>query len=201
MEFGNHSRGENEILTRLIRGDADAFSELYLTYSGMLYAKILRLTKCEETAKEILQELFLKIWEKRSQIDVDKPFKAYLFKIAKNLMYDHFRKVARDKILSDYLVSMATLSYPHAEEAGLYQERLECMANAIEQLPLARKTVFKLCKLEGKSYEEIASQLQISTSTISDHIVKANRSIKKYLENHRDVTVSLFAAILTDFVQ
>ncbi|TKT88951.1 RNA polymerase sigma factor [Dyadobacter frigoris] len=189
---------ENGILKELIEGDKDAFTNLYFKYSGQIYSNILRLTKCEETSQEILQELFLKVWEKRAQIDLTKPFKAYLFTIAQNLMYDHFRKVARDKILTENLVHSAAIYYRPSEESGVFEERLECVNKAIEQLPAVRKQVFKLCKIEGKSYEEIASLLEISTSTISDHIVKANRAIRKYLQMHGDVAISLFIWILID---
>lgn len=198
MKISNDYISEIDILTGLTKGEEHAFSTLYVKYSGGLYAKILQLTKCEETSKEILQELFLKIWEKRNQIDPDKPFKAYLYTIAKNLMYDHFRKVARDKVLSDHLVHAAAVYHIHGDDSGVYYERLEYIHRAIEQLPTVRKQVFKLCKIEGKSYDEIASLMEISTSTISDHIVKANRAIKKYLEAHGDIAALLFVWILAD---
>lgn len=198
MKFRINNIGESEILVELIKGDENAFTELYTKYSAMVYAKILRLTKCEETAKEILQELFLKIWEKRNQIDPAKPFSAYLFQIAQNLMYDHFRKVARDKVLSDNLVISAALFHNLPEDNQIYHERLQWLESAIEQLPTMRKEVFKLCKIEGKSYVEIASLLEISPSTISDHIVKANRAIRKHLQVHGDVTVSVFLWFLTE---
>ncbi len=198
MKFSNDYIGESDILMGLIKGEERAFSELYVKYSGAIYAKILQLTKCEETSKEILQDLFLKVWEKRDYIDTSRSFKAYLYTIAKNLMYDHFRKVARDKVLSDYLIQAAVAHYQHGEESGVYFERLDYINHAIDQLPAVRKQVFTLCKIEGKSYEEIASLLQISTSTISDHIVKANRAIKKYLETHGDVAATLFVWALSD---
>ncbi|MCE7070120.1 sigma-70 family RNA polymerase sigma factor [Dyadobacter sp. CY327] len=188
---------ERELLTELNTGDKRAFTSLYFTYSAQIYSKILRLTKCEETSQEILQELFLKVWERRSQINPEKPFKAYLFTIAQNLIYDHFRKVARDKVLVDNLISSASMYY-RSEDSEVFEVRLQYIHKAIEHLPPVRKHIFKLSKIEGKSYEEIASIMQISTSTISDHIVKANRAIKKYLQMHADVTVSLFICILMD---
>jgi RNA polymerase sigma-70 factor (family 1) len=180
---------EKELLAELITGDKNAFTNLYFTYSGQIYSKILRLTKCEETSQEILQELFLKVWEKRSQIDPEKPFRSYLFTIAQNLMYDHFRKVARDKVLVDSLVSSAAMYY-RSDDTEVFEERMQCINKAIEQLPPVRRQVFKLSKIEGKSYEEIALLLGISHSTISDHIVKANRAIKKYLQMQGDVAVA-----------
>jgi RNA polymerase sigma-70 factor (family 1) len=199
MEFSNEITGDDALLAELINGDKKAFTTIYLKYSTQLYGNILRLTKCEETSKEILQELFLKIWENRRRIDVSKSFKSYLFTVAQNLVYDYFRKAARDKRLGDYIVSSAALYYSHSEETIIYDESLQRINQAINQLSPVRRQVFILSKMEGKSYEEIASLMKISPSTISDHIVKANRAIKKYLRIHGDLAVSLLIwMILSD---
>ncbi|CAG5018133.1 RNA polymerase sigma-H factor [Dyadobacter sp. CECT 9275] len=188
---------ENALLSDLMKGNKEAFTVLYNKYSARLYTNIRRLVKCDETSKEILQDLFLKIWEAREQIDPSRSFKSYLFKIAENLVYDHFRKAARDKKLGDYLISSSALFYSHSEETVIYDESLHFIRKAIDLLPPARKQIYTLCKMEGKSYEEIASLLRISTSTVSDHMVKANRAIKKYLQLHADLVISfLLVSIL-----
>jgi RNA polymerase sigma-70 factor (ECF subfamily) len=188
---------EKILLDRLAEGDAPAFTALYERYSLKLYTNILRLVKSEDTAKEILQDLFLKIWELRGQIDPEKSFKSFLYKIAGNLVYDHFRKVSRDKKLSDSLLYMLEEAYSHSEESVIYNESLELLNAAIGQLPEMRKKVYVLGKIEGKSYEEISAQLGISHSTISDHIVKANRFIKTYLTTRTDVALSLIITVIT----
>ncbi|SDF86936.1 RNA polymerase sigma-70 factor, ECF subfamily [Dyadobacter soli] len=187
---------EKVLLERLVEGDAPAFTALYEKYSLKLYGNILRLVKSEDTAKEILQELFLKIWELRGQIDPEKSFKSFLYKIAGNLVYDHFRKVSRDKKLSDSLLYMLEEQYSHLEEAVIYNESLELLNSAIGQLPEMRRRVYMMGKIEGKTYEEISAQLGISHSTISDHIVKANRFIKTYLTSRTDVALSLIITLI-----
>lgn len=187
---------EKVLLGRLAEGDAPAFTALYEKYSLKLYANIFRLVKSEDTAKEILQELFLKIWELRAQIDPEKSFKSFLYKIAGNLVYDHFRKVSRDKRLSDNLLYLLEEEYSHSEESVIYNESLELLNMAINRLPEMRRRVYVLGKMEGKTYEEISAQLGISHSTISDHIVKANRFIKTYLTSRTDVTLSLIITFI-----
>ncbi len=187
---------EKVLLGRLAEGDAPAFTALYEKYSLKLYANIFRLVKSEDTAKEILQELFLKIWELRGQIDPEKSFKSFLYKIAGNLVYDHFRKVSRDKRLSDNLLYLLEEEYSHSEESIIYNESLELLNMAINRLPEMRRRVYVLGKMEGKTYEEISAQLGISHSTISDHIVKANRFIKTYLTSRTDVTLSLIITFI-----
>ncbi|HWV30665.1 MAG TPA: sigma-70 family RNA polymerase sigma factor [Dyadobacter sp.] len=187
---------EKVLLGRLAEGDAPAFTALYEKYSLKLYANIFRLVKSEDTAKEILQELFLKIWELRAQIDPEKSFKSFLYKIAGNLVYDHFRKVSRDKRLSDNLLYLLEEEYSHSEESVIYNESLELLNMAINRLPEMRRRGYVLGKMEGKTYEEISAQLGISHSTISDHIVKANRFIKTYLTSRTDVTLSLIITFI-----
>lgn len=187
---------EKVLLGKLAEGDAPAFTALYEKYSLKLYANIFRLVKSEDTAKEILQDLFLKIWELRGQIDPEKSFKSFLYKIAGNLVYDHFRKVSRDKRLSDNLLYLLEEEYSHSEESVIYNESVELLHMAINQLPEMRRRVYVLGKMEGKTYEEISAQLGISHSTISDHIVKANRFIKTYLTSRTDVTLSLIIAFI-----
>lgn len=192
---------EKLLLGQLANGEEEAFTVLYDRYSTRLFQNILRLVKEEDVAKEVLQDLFLKIWESRSTIDPQKSFRSYLYKIAENLVYDHFRKVSRDKKLTENLVISALANQSSTEETGVYEESLHLIQKAIEQLPPVRRQVYMLCKLEGKSYDEIASSLAISTSTISDHIVKANRFIKKFVLTHKDLALSLSVSLLMADIQ
>lgn len=196
MLTDGYDTDEMMLLAKLAKGDEQAFTQLYHNYSNRLYSNILRFVKCEETAKEILQDLFLKIWELREKLDPNKSFKSFLFKVAENLVYDHFRKAARDKRLGDHLIASAVSFYSDTEEMVIYQESFHLVQKAIDQLPPTRKLVFTLCKIEGKSYDEIAALLGISISTISDHIVKANRTLKVYLHHNADIAISLTIALL-----
>jgi RNA polymerase sigma-70 factor (ECF subfamily) len=71
--------------------------------------------------------------------------------------------------------------YNHIEETLVSKESAGMLHQAINSLPVKRRRIFMLCKLDGKSYDEVSRQLGISTSTISDHIVKANLFIRSYM--------------------
>jgi len=184
---------DNENLTFLIQqlqqGSEHAFTMLYDKYSKQLYRNIVRLVKDEDTARELLQDLFLKIWENRWNINPDKSFKSYLYKIAENLIYAHFGKIAKDNRLIAKLVSSYVDFDTNAEDAIIRQENHDLLKKAITSLSPQRKQVFTLCKLEGRSYEEVSNELGISTSTIRDHIVKANKAVKQYFLLNQDVAV------------
>jgi len=174
---------EKEILLRMLRGDELAFEKIYRLYSPGLYGKLLKLLKSVPQTEEILQDVFLKVWEYRGSIDPEKSFRAFLFKIAENKAYDFFRKVARDKKMEAELIALSTLDYLALEEFVAGDEKSVLLENAIHKLPPQRQQVFRLCKLEGKSYREVSELLGISLSTISDHIVKATKSVREHLES------------------
>ncbi len=189
MGADRYEADEEHLLAELVGGSASAFTELYYRYGAQLHAHLLRMIKSEETAREIYQDIFMKIWERREGIDASKPFGAYLYRIAVNKVYDHFRKIAREKRLATSLAVSSESSHRDTENGLLYDESLRLIRNAIDQLPPARRQIYVLCKIESKSYEEIATMLGISTSTINDHIVKANRFLKKALAAHIDTVV------------
>lgn len=185
-----------ECLERLKVGDTQAFTSLYNTFSRSLYRKIFSMIKDEDVAKEILQDLFMKIWLNREKIDLSKSFRAYLNTIASNIVFDHFREVARSRELSQKLVQATISYYTHSEEMLIEKDNLALINTAIDQLPPQRKRIFVMCRLDGKSYQEVSEELSISTSTIRDHMVKANRVVKEYLNRHPDLALGILFALL-----
>ncbi len=183
---------EKELLSFLKQDDEQAFVELYQRYSVRILQKLIKLVKEEEVAKELLQDIFLKIWEKRKFLDPEKCFAAYLFRITENLVADFFRRVAYERKLMTHLISVSSELYNHTEEVMNYKEVKEILHQALEALPPQRKKIYTLCKIEGKSYEEAGALLGISSGTVNDHMVKATRALKKhYKQNHVDFMVMI----------
>lgn len=172
---------EKELLLLLKQGHVAAFDEIYKLYSSRLFGNIYKMVKSESTAREILQEVFIKVWNNRAGIDLKRSFRSYIFRIAENNVYDFFRKAAKDKKMQATLLIMATEYYEHTEELLLRKENNEMVHKAINSLSPQRQQVFRLCKLEGKSYAEVSRELGIAVSTISDHIVKANKAVREYV--------------------
>jgi len=172
---------EPTLLSQLKVGEQGAFEQIYQLYSERIYGRLIRLLKDEDMADSILQDVFLRIWERRAQIDPGQPFKAYLYKIAENFVYDYFRKVARDKKLQVKLRAAASEYYDQIEENIFQREYEALISEAILKLPPQRQKVFQLCRIEGKSYEETAGLLGISVSTVSNQLVKATKSVKEYV--------------------
>ncbi|MCS4226506.1 RNA polymerase sigma factor [Sphingobacterium sp. BIGb0165] len=193
---------ESEMLLRLKAGDELALEELMSRYKGPLALSMSRLIKSREDIEELLQELFLRVWKNRDNLDPER-YLAYLYKIAENLVYDRLRKAAREKRLSVDYFSHIIEAYSHIEEGIFDKELLAVLQRGIQQLPEQRRRVFELCKIEGKSYEEVSQLLSISVATVNSHITNANASIKAYFRQHPELAsmvllVFLFANIAPD---
>lgn len=183
---------EVKLLVALQSGSQEAFEQIYRLYSGRIYLNILKMVKHQGDAEELLQDVFFKVWVKRHQIDPQQSFRSYLFQIAKHTVYNFIRKNKLEKQVQDYWrMHLADGTYTHVEEDFIQKENEEWLKQAIEQLPTRRQQIYKLCKVEGKSYAEVSEMLDISTSTINDHIVKATKFIMER-SSERD-TVLLFA--------
>ncbi|WP_346318427.1 RNA polymerase sigma-70 factor [Chitinophaga sp. YIM B06452] len=193
-----HTQTDSEdiLLKKISGGDQDAFHAIYYHYAPRLYGKLLKTLHSEDLASEILQEVFLTIWQKRALIDPSRSFRSYLFKIADNLAIELFRRSNRSQAVMDRLLAASIDHYTHTEEWLEQKEKAGLLHKAIEALPPQRKTVFILCKLEGKSHEEVARMLDISPSTVNNHIVKAMQSLRSYLADHPDAAGMLLLYFL-----
>lgn len=192
---------EKELLLKLRSGDHLAFEKIYHLYKVRLTANALRLFKSTELAEELLQNLFLKIWEQRSAIDPSQSLNAYLYKIANNMAYDHFRKIGSDKKLYEKLVLATETSYNHIDKYILQKENQAEFNRAISLLPPQQQRVFTLCKLEEKSYKEVAQILNITTGTVNNHLTRANIFLRDYFLKKSSVAVSVLLAVIFQDIQ
>ncbi len=118
---------EIELVVLLKSGDKRAFEQIYNNYKVRLYSNILRIVKTEGQALELLQEVFVKIWNDRVNIDPAKPFGNQLFKTAEDLIYEVFREAALNKTYQNYFIKAATVSkaeqhfYRNGDTDGLFE--------------------------------------------------------------------------------
>lgn len=188
---------ERDLLIRLKQGNDDAFQEIYHLHSARLYNNLLRLVKSEDLSMDLLQDLYVKLWNNRESIDIDKSIGAYLFSIAKNLAIDFFRRAARESNLQKHLVAMGTELYNHVDEVFFHKETSAILNNAIDSLPPQQRKIFNLCKMEGKSYDEAASILGISPATVGNQLVRAVKSVRTAMIDSQDALIIIISLILT----
>jgi len=131
-----------DTISLLKSGNRAAFDEVYHHYSSNLYLRILKMVKVQEVADELLQDVFLKVWLKRDLIDEHQPIKAWIYKIAQNCIYDHYRLLAKDAKMRQYLIDHYSELYNETEEYLLDKERRAVLNLALDRLPEKKKTDF-----------------------------------------------------------
>jgi len=172
---------EKEILNDLSNGDREAFNLLYLLYAPNLENFVTNMIKNRQSAEDIVHNIFLKIWDKRNTIYQIDSFKQYVFKMAKNAIYDLFD---HDLVKVRYKQNMKQtpqlyISYNNMQEEIEANDLSLLIDIAINKMPNKRRTVFLLSRKEGLSHKEIAEKLNISTKTVENHITQAISEIRE----------------------
>lgn len=183
---------EEEVLLRMIGGDELAFSSIYRHYHSSLYIYLLRFCKVPSLAEDLVHDVFLKVWEIRARINPQLSFSGYLYRIARNHVFKTIAKLSTDEQMREQLflqlvhqdAGLTDLAVRAREYDRLFQE-------ALSQMTSQRLNVFRLCRQEGKTYDEAAAILGISRDTVKKHMVLSMRFIQDYIFRHGDILVAV----------
>lgn len=188
----SHKVSYDKLLIKKLKcHNEEAFRKLYDLYKGDVYAYSRSFLKQDSFAEEIVQEVFLKIWINRTNLDEDLNFKSYLFTITRNLTLNFLRKAANDKHLMAEVFYHRPISSNPIEHKILEDDFERIKQEAISMLPPRRKRIFEMSRFEGKSYEEISSELDISISTVKNQMSKALETMREFLRANGDITVMI----------
>lgn len=192
MEAANVT--DTVLLERLGAGDQSAFQEIYHRYWYRLYQVARRKVFSEEDAEEIVQDIFVDLWERRGQLLIQELDK-YLFKAVKYQLLSYMKAqfVRQSYQASKQSFNQETDTY--TEELLALRDLNEAIMTGIEQLPSKTQEIFRLNRLEGRSTKEIAGILQIPERTIEYHITQALRTMRSYL---KDFIAYALALLLTN---
>jgi RNA polymerase sigma-70 factor (ECF subfamily) len=173
---------DKDLLRRIAAGDEKAFRVLFNSYKNRFYAVVLKMTRSDTIAEEMVQEIFLKIWQNRAQlVHIDNP-DAYFFTALYRQVFRHYKKLSLErKLLS--LIAQSPTFRNITDETVLAHESSRLINEAIAKLPPQQQLVFRLSKVDGLSREQIAEQLHISPNTVKNHLADAIKSIKSHLGN------------------
>jgi len=190
---------EAALLQQVAEGDHDAFRQLFDEYWDNIYGVAFTLTKSREMARDMVQEIFVKIWLVREELTAKDSFRNFLFIVARNHIFSELRKKSRQVHFSEHLQEYFNESPFHADHPTLYKESASLLQQAIDQLPEQQRLVYQLSREQGWNQEQIALHLQISKSTIKTHMSRALTAIRQYLEGHAKdllLVVCLIKALL-----
>ncbi|HEX3009706.1 MAG TPA: RNA polymerase sigma-70 factor [Bacteroidales bacterium] len=174
---------DNEILTRIKKGDEKAFEALYKGFFSMLCMFSYRYVKKTEIAEEIVQDVFYHIWEKRSQFELTTSFKSYLYKSVHNNSLKHLR---HQKIVLAYENSTAFSGSEKVTGQNILEETevFQILHDVIDDLPERTRDIFQLNRFKGLKYQEIAEYMQISVKTVEAHMSSVLKILRTRLKDY-----------------
>jgi RNA polymerase sigma-70 factor (ECF subfamily) len=157
------------------------FNAIFREQEYKLYTLVLRLTKSDQYAKDIIQEVFMKLWERRDRMHEIDNVEAWLYRVTENKVLDFLRKASADNRLKKAIwhnlqeIVNDTGAQVEAKEFNIL------IQNAIEQLPTQRKTIYRLNREKGLNYQEIADELHISRHTVKNQLYESAKFIRHFL--------------------
>ncbi|WP_340203454.1 RNA polymerase sigma-70 factor [Ascidiimonas sp. W6] len=162
----------------LRRGDPNSYEKLYVNYYNDLCFFLSKIVTDRALCKDLVQEVFLNIWNKRTELQIKTSLKKYLYKSVYNQYLMHLREQKKQRSLLETLKAEAIYEYYEADTSA-QELRVEKLRKAIDQLPPKCKQAFVLSRFEDRKYKEIATLMGISPKTVEIHISKALGLLRK----------------------
>lgn len=173
---------DNELIRKLKKGNIEAFNQIFYAYSSKLYHFAYGYLKSKEDAEEMVQEIFSRIWDKRADIKEEYQFRSYLFSIA----FNYIKKYFRSKALINQYIEFAVPTNPETDQTqeDVNYASLKLMVDQlVERMPEKRKAVFIKSRFEGKNSKDISVEMNISQSTVENHLNQALRFLRQHLKD------------------
>lgn len=160
--------------------DQHAYKELFTSLYNYLFHFARTLVKSKESAEEIVSDVFIKVWEKRKELEKIDNLKVYLYVSTRNMAFNYLEKQKRNATAPIVEFSAAFTSvYLDPEQLMISADMLALVQRAIDQLPPKCRTIFKLVKQDGLKYREVAEVLDISVKTVENQLAIALHKIGK----------------------
>lgn len=187
------------LTARMMAGEQSAFDALYTRYYEAVFTNAIIVLKNNAAAEDIVQEVFLALWEKRNALRHPENIAGWLFVTTSNKSLNYLRRQLRQRLSNTPPEALSDIMYVSEDENQLEEAQLQVLQEAIDSLPPQRKKVFELCKLQGYSYEQAAAALGISKHTIKEHMSDAFHTIREYITS-RPGDTALYSSLLAAFL-
>lgn len=168
------------LLQQTAGGDEKAFEQLFFQYKDRVYEIALLYTESGFLAEEILQDIFVQVWQKRKELPSIRNFNSWLFILTRNRSFNVLRDIARASLNTRSVVRELPASEENADARLLSSEAEKLVSMAMERLTPAQRQAFEFFKLKGLSREETARQMGISPNTVKVHLLQGMRSIRAF---------------------
>lgn len=187
----NSNSDQSKLLYELSQGNELAFTKLYNEYKNVVFSNALKITKSRMLAEEVVQDVFLKIWQNHENLAEITNIENYLFIISRNHIFDMIKKIARDTSLvvdSNY----KSTSTNDTEDAIKDDQYNVILNQIVDQLPPQQQKIYKMAKWDGLSHQKIGEDLGISTETVKKHMAQALKFVRTKISPYMNMFMTLF---------
>lgn len=184
--YNNHNIDIDDFTASLIKGSEESFTMLFNHYNLKLCSYAFRILNNNEEAREVVHATFCKIWDRRQSITIKESLESYLYKSVYNNCISHIRKKKHYNIYVELMLEDVyfnrIIQNPHAELKLIDSEYRKYISSAISELPKRCREIFIQCKVQGKTYPEVAESLNISVKTVEVQMTTALKKLRNKLD-------------------
>lgn len=184
-EYMNFSK-EHIWVVRLKQGSRSAFNALYELYAPRLFLFCYKYCKSREDAEEIVQDVFVKLWQNKKAITNNETLKYWLYKVARNKLINLYRLRINSPVFEEYVAicNQQRLAESRTEERLEYDDFCKLLKDAEQHLSVTQQKVFNLSRFEQLSIDEISEKLSLSTQTVKNQLTLALQVLRKHLQEY-----------------
>ena len=190
---------DRELVELLMGGSHEAFGELYIRYKDDLYYCCIQYMNDKTGAMDIVQDIFMQVWETRESLNAELSFSGYIHTLARNRILNTYRQFGVHARFARYILDNEKDLSNETENLILDNDYAALLNEIMESLSPKQKEVFRLSRIEGLKYKEISEILQISIPAIQKHASTALRKIKEHLKQHADIHFQIVIIFLIFF--
>jgi RNA polymerase sigma-70 factor (ECF subfamily) len=180
----NHPYWERELLPLVAEGDERAFSRLYYQTNAGLYNAVMTYVKDPDAAREIVQQVYIKLWDSRRLLKDVRSLKDYLFILARNTVFDHMKKHTVEMKCLAELRTQAAVSDNNVISAMQERECGNLLHHVVSRLPVQQRKAFLMASEQEMSYDKIAVRMRVSKFTVKRHLELARRHVRQRIHHY-----------------
>ncbi|WP_200975997.1 RNA polymerase sigma factor [Echinicola sp. 20G] len=185
---------DREKVEALKKGDEFAYNSLFRKYAKKIYHVSRKMRLGHEDAEGVVQEVFIKIWRNRENLDPSLSFNAYLITITRSIVIRQIERQVKLSIYKDHLFMTTDKGHNHTEDYVIFSDLMDESCKVMDSLPPQQKQVFMMKNFDHLSLDEIADQLQVSKKTVKNHFFRANKSLKEKLLDSKIISLVFLIA-------
>ena len=184
-------KDEAALLIKLSEGNELAFTRIFDHYRPRIYSVALKMLKSTHLAEEVVQDVFLTIWKRREYMATIKQFDGYIFMMARNNIYDRFKKLASEEVAQHRYMEENSKTVSNTDHRIIENQYGELLNNTLQMLPSRQRQIYHPSRDKGLRNKQNGKQLNISHLTVKKHMSKALGFIRQRLEYHIEPVIFL----------